>query len=254
MRGLSLRDLKPLSVSAYVETLGVTHSAPTVKQHLAAIRMLFDWLVVGQVLPMNPAASVRGPRHIVKKGKTVVLTAEQARELLDSIDATTSIGLRDRALIGVMVYSFARVSAVVNMDVEDYWQNGKRWWLRLHEKGGKHHEVPAHHNAEAYLDAYLAAAGLAAQPKSPLFRSVLGRTGALSASRLHAEGRPADGKARAPEGGAPGSHLLPHVPRHGHHRLPAKRRYDREGADDRRPRVASDDEALRPDERRHHAG
>ncbi len=152
---ISLHELEPVAISTYVETLMLTHSAPTVKQHLAAIRMLFDWLVVGQVIPMNPAASVRGPRHVVKKGKTLVLSAEQARGLLDSIDTSTLIGLRDRALIGVMVYSFARVSAVVNMNVEDYWQNGKRWWLRLHEKGGKHHEVPAHHNAEEYLDAYV---------------------------------------------------------------------------------------------------
>lgn len=102
------------------------------------------------MLEVNPAWSVRGPKHVVKKGKTPVLTAAQARELLDSIDTTTIIGLRDRALIGVMVFSFARVGAVVRMNVADYWQNGKRWWLRLHEKGGKHHEVPAHHNAEAY--------------------------------------------------------------------------------------------------------
>ena len=182
--GLSLTALEPVAVSAYVEVLGTTHSPPTVKQHLAAIRMLFDWLVVGQVLPMNPAASVRGPKHVVKKGKTVVLASTQARELLDSIDTSTLIGLRDRALIGVMAYSFARVSAVVNMDVEDYWQNGKRWWLRLHEKGGKHHEVPAHHNAEAYLDAYVQAAGIAAELKTPLFRSAIGRTEKLGTSRL----------------------------------------------------------------------
>lgn len=181
---LGLRDLEPIAISTYVESLSIRLATPTVKQHLAAIRMLFDWLVMGQVIPMNPAASVRGPRHVVKKGKTVVLTAEQARELLDSIDTSTLIGLRDRALIGVMVYSFARVSAVVNMNVEDYWQNGKRWWLRLQEKGGKHHEVPAHHNAEAYLDAYIAAAGLAQMHKTPLFRSAAGRTGLLRESRL----------------------------------------------------------------------
>jgi site-specific recombinase XerD len=181
---LSLSDLEPVAVSAYVEHLMLTRSAPTVKQHLAAIRMLFDWLVVGQVLPMNPASSVRGPKHVVKKGKTMVLSAEQARLLLDSIDTTTVVGLRDRALVGTMVYSFARVSAVVGMNVEDYWQNGKRWWLRLHEKGGKHHEVPAHHNAEAYLDAYLTAAGIATSPKNPLFPSLAGRTGMLTERRM----------------------------------------------------------------------
>src|SRR6185436_12728322 len=125
---------------------------------LAAIRMLFDWLVIGQVVPMNPAASVRGPKHVVHRGKTPVLKAEQARQLLDSIRTDTIVGLRDRAIIGLMCYTFARVSAVVNMKMEDYYQNGKRYWIRLQEKGGKRHEVPAHHNAELYLDAYISGA------------------------------------------------------------------------------------------------
>jgi integrase/recombinase XerD len=165
-----LGQLNPVIVAGYIEQQ--TAAAPTVKQHLAAIRMMFDFLVIGQIVPMNPASSVRGPKHVVKRGKTPVLKADQARALLDSIDTTTIIGLRDRALIGVMCYSFARVSATVNMRVEDYYQNGKRWWLRLHEKGGKRHEVPAHHNAEAYIDAYLNAAGIWEETKGPLFRSV----------------------------------------------------------------------------------
>jgi integrase/recombinase XerD len=169
-RGISLNDIQPVIVGTYIEQH--SGSKPTVKQHLAAIRMLFDWLVMGQVVPTNPAASVRGPKYVVKKGKTPVLKAEEARRLLDSIDTDSISGLRDRALIGVMVYSFARVSAVTGMRVGDYYQNGKRWWIRLHEKGGKHHEVPAHHNAEAYLDAYLEAARISAQRKSPLFRTI----------------------------------------------------------------------------------
>jgi len=169
-RGIRLHEIQPVHVAGYIEQH--PGSAPTVKQHLAAIRMLFDWLVTGQVMPTNPASSVRGPKYVVKKGKTPVLTAAQARQLLDSIDTSTIAGLRDRALIGVMVYSFARVSAVIGMRVEDYYQSGKRWWIRLHEKGGKRHEVPPHHNAEAYLDAYLEAAGIAGQKKIPLFRTV----------------------------------------------------------------------------------
>lgn len=81
-------------------------------------------------------------------------------------------GLRDRALLAVMVYSFARVSAVVGMDVDDYYQQGKRWWLRLHEKGGKHHEVPVHHKAEEYLDAYIGAIGIKNTKGTPLWRCV----------------------------------------------------------------------------------
>lgn len=183
-RKLQLCNIDSLAVATYIELLARGRSTPTVKQHLAAIRMCFDYLVAGGELAVNPAWSVRGPKHVVKKGKTPVLTAAQARELLDSIDVSTVIGLRDRALIGVMVYSFARVGAVVRMDVKDYWQNGKRWWLRLHEKGGKHHEVPAHHNAEAYLDAYLSAANIGHDFDGPLFRSSTGRTGTLNANRM----------------------------------------------------------------------
>src|SRR6202453_4563477 len=97
-----IEDVQPVHVAGYIEQLGTLRKAPTVKQHLACIRMLFDWLVTGQVVPSNPAHAVRGPKHVVKTGKTTVLTGEQARELLDSIDVTTLVGLRDRALIAVM--------------------------------------------------------------------------------------------------------------------------------------------------------
>src|ERR1700741_1661124 len=122
--------------------------------------MLFDWLVTGGVLATNPAHAVRGPKHVVKRGKTPVLTSDQARALIESIDTSTLVGLRDRALIGVMTYVFARVGAVVAMRVEDYFANGKRWWVRLHEKGGKRHEMPAHHKLEAFLDEYIREAGI----------------------------------------------------------------------------------------------
>jgi integrase/recombinase XerD len=117
-----LADIEPLHVAAYIEALGKDFEKPTVKQHLAAIRMLFDWLVTGQVVATNPAPAVRGPKHVVKTGKTTVLDAEQARKLLDSIDTSTVVGLRDRALISVLTFAFARVGAVVAMRVEDYYQ------------------------------------------------------------------------------------------------------------------------------------
>jgi len=170
-RGIhDLDKVKPVAIEAYIEKH--PGAPPTVKQHLAAIRMLFDWLVTGQVVPVNPASSVRGPKHAVKRGKTPVLKAGQARALVDSIETGTILGLRDRAIIGLIVYTFARVSAAAQMRVEDYYQNGKRWWFRLHEKGGKRHELPAHHNAEAYMDAYLESAGIMDEKNSPLFRSV----------------------------------------------------------------------------------
>ncbi len=179
----TLELIEPVVVATYIEELATRYSKPTVKQHLAAIRMFFDWLVVGQVIPMNPASSVRGPKHVVKKGKTPVLSAKEARELLDSIDTSEVVGLRDRALIGLMVFSFARVSAAVGMNIEDYFQQGKRSWFRLHEKGGKRHEVPAHHNAEEYMDAYLKVIGELPDKKSPLFRTI-DKSGYLTANRL----------------------------------------------------------------------
>src|SRR5271163_2187592 len=120
-----LADIEPLHVAAYIEALGKDFEKPTVKQHLAAIRMLFDWLVTGQVVATNPAHSVRGPTHVVKTGKTTVLDAEQARLLLDSIDTSTLVGLRDRALISVMTFAFARIGAAIAMRVEDYYPKGK---------------------------------------------------------------------------------------------------------------------------------
>ena len=123
-RGLGLDAVSPLHVAAYIRTH--PGSAPTVKQHLAAIRMLCDWLVVSQVLPVNPAAAVRGPKHVVTKGTTPVLTPAEARKLLEHIDTGTLAGLRDRALFSVMLYSFARVSAVLGMRRQDYFQQGSR--------------------------------------------------------------------------------------------------------------------------------
>ena len=102
-KGLTMGTLRTHHVAAYVEFLGRSYSPPSVKQHLAAIRMLFDWFVVRQVVEINPAAAVRGPRHVVKKGKTPVLEADEARALLDSIDVSTPVGLRDRALIALLI-------------------------------------------------------------------------------------------------------------------------------------------------------
>ena len=177
-------DIEPLHVAGYIEQLSERLAKPSVKQHLAAIRMLFDWLVVGQVVTTNPAAPVRGPRYTVKKGKTPVLTQDEARELLDKIDTSTLLGLRDRALIAMMVYTFGRVGAVVKMRIEDYYTQGRRGWLRLHEKGGKRHEMPCNHNLEAYLDAYVSAAGIAEEFKGYLFRTAKGKSGTLTSNPL----------------------------------------------------------------------
>jgi site-specific recombinase XerD len=179
-----LVDLEPVHVAAYVEQLQTRLAKPSVKQHLAAIRQLLDWLVVGQVIATNPAAPVRGPKHSVKKGKTAVLTAEETRTLLDSIPADTLIGKRDRALIATMTYTFARIGAVLKMRVEDVYVQGRRTWLRLHEKGGKRHEMPAHHLLDEYLNDYLTTAGLEGDRKGYLFRTCRGRSDEITENPL----------------------------------------------------------------------
>jgi len=177
-------DIEPLHVAAYIELLGRRLAKPSVKQHLAAIRMLFDWLVVGQIVAINPAAPVRGPKHAVRKGKTPVLTQEEARALLDSIDTTSLIGLRDRAVIATMIYTFGRVGAVIKMRVEDFYTQGRRGWMRLHEKGGKRHEMPCNHNLEAYVNCYIAATGIAGDRKGYLFRTARGRGKTLTTNPM----------------------------------------------------------------------
>lgn len=181
---VSIVAVQPLHVAGYIEELGQVRSAPTVKQRLAAIRHLFDWLVIGQVVPVNPAASVRGPAYSVRRGKTPVLDPQEARTLLDSIDVMTPVGLRDRALIGLMVYSFARIGAALAMRVEDVFVQNRRLWVRLHEKGGKHHEMPCHHNLEEYLLAYLDGCELRDDRKGVLFRTIARGTSKLSATPL----------------------------------------------------------------------
>ena len=220
-RGLGLTAVSPLHVAAYIRTN--PGSAPTVKQHLAAIRMLGDWLVVSQVLPVNPAAAVRGPKHVVTTGATPVLSPAEARRLLEAIDTGTLAGRRDRALVSVMFYSFARVSAVIGMRRQDYFRQERQGWLRLHEKGGTRHDVPAHHRAAEALDDYLARAG------------------------LDAASRPGHDQAAGGGGGSPALDMLPHVPGDGDHGVSVEWGDARTRAADRRARLPEDDEALRPD-------
>ena len=165
-------------------------STATLKQHMAAIRMLFDHLVTGGVLEHNPALSVKAPRQKLGKGKTPVLTAEETGELLRSIETDTVVGLRDRALIGVMVFTFARVSAACGLNVADIFHQQRRLWVRLHEKGCKFNEMPCHHTLEGYLAEYIERARLAAAGRAPLFQAIRYRAygrgeAVLNGVRLH---------------------------------------------------------------------
>ena len=168
----SITAVSSVHIAAYIEDLGRRVSAPTVKQRLAAIRMMFDWLATGGVLPFNPASAVRGPKHVAKRGKTPVLAPDEARRLIDSIDVSTPAGLRDRALIGLMVYTFDRIGAASAMCVGDVYVQNRRLWVRLHEKGGKAVDLPCHHNLETYLQAYLDGTAIAGDTDGPLFRTV----------------------------------------------------------------------------------
>jgi site-specific recombinase XerD len=168
--GLTLVAIRPVHVAAWVKELQEKHGAPGVKQQLAAVRMLFDWLITGHVMPMNPAAAVRGPKHVVKTGKTPVLDGAEWRKLIDSIPTDTVRDLRDRALIATLTYSFARIAAALRMKV-DLRPQGAGWQVQLHEKGGKQHAMPCHHALAEALRAYIEAAGIVGDRKGWLFRT-----------------------------------------------------------------------------------
>ena len=153
----NVRQIQPMHIASYLKTLEREgRAAPSIKLHLTALRSLFNWLVMGHALDMNPAHAVRGPKHVVRKGKTLVLTSEEARKLIDGIVVVTKvtgrnsvvsrvpaiIALRDRALIAVMVFTFARVAAVLRLKVRDYFSQGGRRWIRLHEKNGREDALP----------------------------------------------------------------------------------------------------------------
>jgi len=176
-RSLTLVTIRPYDVATYIECLQLTHSAAPVKQQLAAVRMLFNWLVTGQVVPHNPAAAVRGPKHVVKTGKTPVLDGDEWRKLLGAIPTEPVRDLRDRALIATLTYSFARITAALTMKVGDLQPKGAGWRILLHEKGGKEHAMPCHHALAEALRAYIDAAGIAEDGKGCLFRTSRGHKG-----------------------------------------------------------------------------
>ena len=188
-RGLELHEIAPAAVGEYVRGLrtsgGSPASKPTRKLHLAAIRQFFDRLVVRHVVILNPAASVRGPRHAVSEGKTPAVSPDQARRVLRSIPSGTLVGLRDRTIIGVLIYTAARAGAVARLRLADFYTDGRQWFLRFDEKGGKVRDIPARHDLEGFVHEYIRAAGLTAEPPNrPLFRTAAGRTDRLTATAM----------------------------------------------------------------------
>src|SRR5690349_211892 len=175
-----LRAVEPVHVAAYVEQLGRTHTKPSVALHLAAIKRLFAFLVTGGTLKRSPAVEVKGPTFSRRIGATPVTSTQEVRRLLDSLPTDSMVGLRDRALIGTLLFTAARIGAALRCRVGDYYPEGYGRMLCLQEKGGKEHRVPVHHLLVEYLETYLDAAGLREERSSPLFRSARGRTGALT--------------------------------------------------------------------------
>jgi site-specific recombinase XerD len=167
-------------VAGWVEQLQEDYDTASVKQQLAGVRMLFDYLVRGGVLRSNPVSSVRGPRLSARRGKTPILDGKEGGQLLESISGDSIAGLRDRALIALMTYTFARVGAALAMKVKDVYRERNRLMVRLREKGGKRHEMPCHHMLEDYLTAYIDAARIGADSDGPLFRSIDRKTKTLS--------------------------------------------------------------------------
>ena len=182
-RGLELVNITPGLAGEFINTL--EGSTPTKNQALAALRHFFDAMVTRHAVVLNPFASVRGIRHSVMEGRTAEISIEQARTLLRSIDTAHVVGLRDRAVIGVLAYTGARVGAIAKLRLVDYRDLGDQRALRFQEKGGKEREIPVRHDLEAWLRAYIEAAGIEADPKAtPLFRSAERKKRALTDQRF----------------------------------------------------------------------
>lgn len=182
---LHLHRVSPGLAGRFIDEL--PGDTPTRNQALAALRHFFDTLLIRHVVPLNPFQSVRGRKHDSSDGKTPGLSIQQARILLGSIDTSHVIGLRDRALLGVLTYTGARVGAVARLRRGDLEDQGPQRVLRFREKGGRQREVPVRHDLDGWLGAYIEEAGIEDAPKEvPLFRSALGNRKRLSDRPLSA--------------------------------------------------------------------
>jgi integrase/recombinase XerD len=181
-RGFELVKIAPKDVGQYFDGLRKKGlSIATRKQHLAALRHFFDGMVTRHAIILNPALSVRGERYQVVEGKTPEITVTHARRLLTAINAATLVGLRDRAIIAILIYTAARAGAVSALRRGNFYHAGEQWMLHFEEKGGKSREIPVRHDLEQMLSEYIAAAGIRNAPRdAPLFRTALRKTGQLT--------------------------------------------------------------------------
>jgi site-specific recombinase XerD len=205
---LVLRQIAPAHVGQFLD--GLPDAPSSKKVYLAAIRRLFDLLVTRHAIVLNPAASVRGDRLTVVEGRTPEITAQQARKLLSCIDLSHVVGLRDRAIVAVLVYTAARVGAVASLRRADFLDVGDQHCLQFLDKGGKIREIPVRHDLQGFIYEYLDAARLVDVPAgSPLFRTTVRRTKAITAAAMTAGDIGRMVKRRLCDAGLP-SRLSPH--------------------------------------------
>ena len=202
--GLELRQIAPGLAGEDISQ--IQGSTPTKNQALAALRHFFDALVQRHAVALNPFASVRGIKYSASEGKTAELAIEQARTLFKSINIKHIIGLRDRAVLGVLAYT----GAVAKLRLADYRNLGEQRVLRFREKGGKDREIPARHDLAAWLNEYIAAASIADDDgKAPLFRAAAGKRRRLTSAGYSAHSMRQMMKRRLEDAGLP--HLFsPH--------------------------------------------
>lgn len=182
-RNMLLHQITPRDVGNYLDSR--TYAVSTKKLILSALRHFFDALVTRHVIILNPAATVRGERLQVVEGKTPEISIEQARLLLRSIDASHAVGLRDRAIIGILIYTAARVGAVARLRCFDFYKIGDQHCLRFHEKGGKSREIPVRQDLQQMIQEYMRSAKLtSAEKATPLFQTTLRRTRLLTGNAL----------------------------------------------------------------------
>ena len=204
-RGFDVMTVNAIHLAGYRESLKSEGLEPaSVKRHFSALRMLYAWWVEKGVLVTNPVREVKTEKVSRQEGKTPAFELEDMQKLFASFDTQSVVGLRDRALIAVMAYTFARVGAAVALDAQDYYAQGRHTYLRLEEKGGKQRVIPCPHKLEEYLDAYSEVAGITNQKGTPLFRSTRARTRQLTSSRMSRTDAYAMIRRRTEDAGIPG--------------------------------------------------
>lgn len=185
-RDLPLAAISPADVGSHLDQLKLAPASK--KQVLAGLRHFFDGLVTRHAIALNPVASVRAERYQVIEGKTPEITVKQARILLQSIDTSDIVGLRDKSVIAILVYTAARVGAVAKLRLKDFYDIGDQFCLRFNDKGGKSREIPVRHDLQQLLQSYLQSAAIQSEnhPDRPLFRSTIRKTKQLTDRKMTA--------------------------------------------------------------------